>query len=69
MTNGSQNNNKPTKSFKDNAMAIIAAIIVAIFFFATCGDSGSGGKQSAKEKYGMDYYERSDGKRIWYYTN
>jgi hypothetical protein len=50
-------------------MAIIAAIIVAIFFFATCGDSGSGGKQSAKEKYGMDYYERSDGKRIWYYTN
>jgi hypothetical protein len=24
--------------------------------------------QSAKEKYGMDYYTRSDGKRIWYYT-
>ena len=63
------NGKKPVKSNKDRIVGIVAAIIAAIFFFATCGDSGSGGKQSAKEKYGMDYYERSDGKRIWYYTN
>ena len=46
------------------------AVILVIAAFASCltlsGCTGS--KQSAKEKYGMDYYTRSDGKRIWYYT-
>lgn len=64
------NGNKPVKSNKDRIVGIVAAIIAAIFFFATCGDSGSSSsKKSAKDKYGMDYYTRSDGKRIWYYTN
>jgi ABC-type uncharacterized transport system auxiliary subunit len=48
---------------------IIAAILTLITIFACCATlSGCGSKQSAKEKYGMDYYDRSDGKRIWYNT-
>lgn len=46
------------------------AIVLTLFTIITCCTalSGCGSKQSAKEKYGMDYYDRADGKRIWYYT-
>ena len=46
------------------------AIILATVTLLGCALSmtACGSKQSAKEKYGMDYYTRSDGKRIWYYT-
>lgn len=48
------------------AIAIILALmtLVGCLSLSGCGSR----KQSAKEKYGMDYYTRSDGKRIWYYT-
>ena len=48
---------------------IIAIILTLITILSCCvALTGCGGKQSAKEKYGMDYYDRADGKRIWYYT-
>jgi trk system potassium uptake protein TrkH len=53
-----------------NAWPTFAKIILfMLMIIGSCAVlSGCGGKQSAKEKYGMDYYDRADGKRIWYYT-
>ncbi len=48
---------------------IIALILALIAVLSCCGAmAGCEKKQSAKEKYGMDYYDRADGKRIWYNT-
>ena len=44
---------------------LILMTLLGCLSLSGCGPS----KQSAKEKYGMDYYTRSDGKRIWYYTD
>lgn len=47
----------------------IALILAIVTMISCCGIlSGCGKGQSAKEKYGMDYYTRSDRKRIWYNT-
>lgn len=48
---------------------IIAFMLVVITLLGCCATlTGCGRRQSAKEKYGMDFYDRADGKRIWYYT-
>ena len=44
---------------------MISIMLAFCLLFTACGDD----KPSAKEKYGMDYYTREDGKRIWYYTD
>lgn len=51
-------------------MKRVIAIILTVVTLLGCSLSltACGSKQSAKEKYGMDYYTRSDGKRIWYNT-
>ena len=47
------------------AKRTIALILALVTIFSSCAMmSGCSKKQSAKEKYGMDYYTRSDGKRI-----
>ena len=47
----------------------IAILLATVTLLGCCLSlTGCGRKQSAKEKYGMDYYTRSDGKRIWYNT-
>ena len=46
----------------------IFSISILLIICITCL-TGCGSKEpSAKDKYGMDYYDRADGKRIWYYT-
>ena len=47
---------------------ISITLIIATILGCCAALTGCGRKQSAKEKYGMDYYDRADGKRIWYYT-
>lgn len=48
---------------------LIATILALITILGCCMPlSGCGKKQSAKEKYGMDYITRSDGTRVWYNT-
>ena len=54
------------KIYMKKIFAIILTLITIMSFCTTL--SGCSSKQSAKEKYGMDYYDRSDGKRIWYNT-
>ena len=64
----SGNNNNGNKGNKGSTLiAIVFLIIFGAIYFVSCGDTGS--HQSAKDKYHMDYYDRSDGKRIWYHTN
>ena len=47
----------------------ISAVLAAMMIIGSCAIlSGCGGGQSARDKYGMDFYDRADGKRIWYYT-
>jgi ABC-type oligopeptide transport system substrate-binding subunit len=46
----------------------MALFLVVVSLFSCLTFSGCGKKQSAKEKYGMDYVTRSDGTRVWYYT-
>lgn len=45
------------------------ALFLAVVSLLSCLTmSGCSKKQSAKEKYGMDYVTRSDGTRVWYKT-
>ena len=44
--------------------SISLLLIIRITCLTGCGSK----EPSAKDKYGMDYYDRADGKRIWYYT-
>ena len=48
------------------AISVFLAIVTLLGCMTLSGCVGK--KQSAKDKYGMDYYTRADGKRIWYYT-
>ena len=48
---------------------VITILSLLIILFGFCISlTGCGKEVSAAEKYGMNYYERADGKRIWYNT-
>ena len=48
---------------------VIALLLTVVTILGCCAALvGCDDGPSAKEKYGMDYYDRADGKRIWYYT-